>query len=91
VASEEGFIQNISKAFTIQVKMKTNLVSLKGNKVSPMSQEVNNNPPKAFFAHEPQEEAEETEALEQDSMHNQESYFVFSMGRTKAILRKVAK
>jgi hypothetical protein len=88
VASEEGFIQNISKAFTIHVKMKTNLVSLKGNKVSPMSQEVNNNPPKAFFAHESQEEAE---ALEQDSMDNQESCFVFSMGRTKAILRKVAK
>jgi hypothetical protein len=51
-----------------------------------MSQELNNNPPKAISAHQPQEEVEEVGAFEEDLMHIQESYFVFSMGRTKAIL-----
>jgi hypothetical protein len=61
------------------------MVNLKGNKVSPRSQEPNNNPLRATFAHQLQEGGKEAKALEEDSILNQESCFAFPVGTTRAI------
>jgi hypothetical protein len=66
-----------SEAFIIHAKMKINLIKLKGNRVSPKNQEHNNNPYRATFAHQLLGEGEQTEVLEEDSMHNLENCIVF--------------
>jgi hypothetical protein len=50
-ASEEGFIQGISEAYTTQARTKKRLVSLRVSKANPRNQAHNNNPHRATFAH----------------------------------------
>ena len=84
--------QDTSEAFTIQARMKINMVSLKDSKTNNKSQEHNNNLHRAMSTHQIQGEEEEVEASSESSTTlSQGSYIVCSLRRTKVILRRLAK
>jgi hypothetical protein len=86
---EEDSIKGTSKAFTTKIKMKTILARLKGNIANPKNQGHNNNLHRAISTHQPQEEEDVVESLEEDLTHNQESSIVF-VDKIKATLRRLA-
>jgi long-subunit acyl-CoA synthetase (AMP-forming) len=77
----------MSGPYTIQIRMKTKIITPRDNKVIPNTQE----PSKIPSDHQPQEAEEEEGILEEDSTLNQGKLTAFSMERIRGIKQEPAK
>jgi hypothetical protein len=82
-ASKGVFTQGILEVYTTNLRQKIRTIKLKVNRVNHKSLVLNNNHHKTSLDHQPQEVAEEGEALVEGLILSHEGYFVFSVGKIK--------